>query len=224
MDKAIYKITNKLNGKVYIGQTIHPKKRFQEHCSSKDNLPIHLAIQKYGKENFSFEVLEWTADYDAREKEFISFYQSLVPHGYNILDGSSSNPVMRGENHPRNSIADAVVEQIIQELLSSEKSDRQLAKEYCTTDKIISDINHGRTHWQSGLNYPLRIRRGRTGGLKEEIRKAIIKDLQETSLSYSQLANKYNITKGMIGHINCGRYNKIPGINYPIRGSNNVER
>ena len=68
MLKAIYKITNNINGKVYIGQSVHPDRRWIEHKSKSknkaDNYPIHLAINKYGSENFTFEILEWTENYN----------------------------------------------------------------------------------------------------------------------------------------------------------------
>ena len=56
MKKAIYKIENKINHKVYIGQSKNPYERFKQHCyrKSKYKSLIYDAIQKYGKENFSF--------------------------------------------------------------------------------------------------------------------------------------------------------------------------
>lgn len=221
MEKALYKITNLINNKVYIGQTIHPNKRWWEHCfhakQKDDNLPIHLAIAKYGKENFKFEVLEWCENYDEREHELILQYNSLSPNGYNILDGTSNNPVMFGEDHPRNTVSDEVVNNIYTELHNNILSDVAIASKYHTTDKIVRDINYGITHKRDSEEYPIRIRKGRTGGLSEEIKRQIIKDLQTTTLSYSQLAAKYNVSKGMIGHINHGRYQRFEDIEYPIR-------
>jgi hypothetical protein len=55
MEKAIYKIENKINHKVYIGQSTNPEKRFKQHCqNAKYRSLIHEAIVKYGKDNFSF--------------------------------------------------------------------------------------------------------------------------------------------------------------------------
>ena len=62
---GIYKMTNKINGKIYIGQSIDIEKRIKEHfwkaTNTKDvsyNSAIHQAIRKYGQENFTWEVLE----------------------------------------------------------------------------------------------------------------------------------------------------------------------
>ena len=62
----IYKITNKVNGKIYIGKTEKSiELRFKEHCReftkarSKDR-PLYRAFNKYGVENFSIELVEIT--------------------------------------------------------------------------------------------------------------------------------------------------------------------
>lgn len=69
MLKSIYKITNTINQKVYIGQSIHPIQRFSEHCYNDTDSLIHRAIKKYGKENFQFEIIEPDIEnYNEREK------------------------------------------------------------------------------------------------------------------------------------------------------------
>ena len=59
---GIYKITNNLNGKFYIGRSNDIERRWKEHCSptryKTSNIPVEYAIHKYGKENFSLEVIE----------------------------------------------------------------------------------------------------------------------------------------------------------------------
>lgn len=221
MKKALYKITNLINSKIYIGQSIHPNKRWIEHCQhakAKDtNSPIHSAIRKYGKENFSFEILEWSENYNQREQELILQYKSLVPNGYNVLDGSSNNPVMLGENHPRNTLSQFVINQIFDELEKNKISDVDIAKKFNTTPKIVADINNGITHIKPNIKYPIRKRRGRTGGLPLEVKYSIVEDLKNTSLSYQNIANKYGVSKGLIGHMNYGRYEKLPNVQYPIR-------
>lgn len=91
---VIYKITNTINSKVYIGQTTqNPKKRWREHItrSKNDNkysTAITKAINKYGVENFIFEVVEliqYKKDLNIKEEEYIKKFNSLCPNGYNIL-------------------------------------------------------------------------------------------------------------------------------------------
>lgn len=55
----IYKITNKVNNKVYIGQTRYTVEfRWRQHQHKKDNTYFHNAIRKYGAQNFMVETLE----------------------------------------------------------------------------------------------------------------------------------------------------------------------
>lgn len=92
----IYKITNNINGKIYIGQTKKSlKERFQKHCwkaTEKDtyhsDMAIKKAIRKYGKNNFSSEILEYTeyTNLDSREKYWIACYNSYY-NGYNCTKG-----------------------------------------------------------------------------------------------------------------------------------------
>lgn len=97
---GIYKITNKINDKMYIGQSVHIKNRWQEH-KSKAFLPddksynsaLHSAFRKYGLENFLFEVIEECelSDLDNREKYWIKTLNTLSPNGYNLISGGQSN-------------------------------------------------------------------------------------------------------------------------------------
>lgn len=93
---GIYKITNLINGKVYIGQSINIEKRIKEHfykakCFGETsyNSALHQAIRKYGEENFSWEILEECSidKIDDKERFYIEQYNSITPDGYNILDG-----------------------------------------------------------------------------------------------------------------------------------------
>lgn len=69
MVKSIYKITNLINGNIYIGQSKDPETRFKQHINGNNPSLIHLAIKKYGEENFSFEIIEKDIkNYNDREK------------------------------------------------------------------------------------------------------------------------------------------------------------
>lgn len=55
----IYKITNLINNKIYIGQTIRDLKvRFKQHCYRNGCAYLHNALLKYGKANFKIELIE----------------------------------------------------------------------------------------------------------------------------------------------------------------------
>lgn len=94
----IYKITNKINNKIYIGQTIKQRAtdRFSQHRyrarhlnEEKGNSYLYKAMNCHGVDNFDFEVIEEVENSLLNEREiyWISFYNSLVPNGYNLTAG-----------------------------------------------------------------------------------------------------------------------------------------
>lgn len=82
----IYRITNTINGKIYIGQTrIGTFKRFQQH--TKADTLLGRAIRKYGVDNFKINILSTTNEQDEAnklEEYFIKEHQCVVPDGYNL--------------------------------------------------------------------------------------------------------------------------------------------
>ena len=93
---GIYKITNLINGKIYIGQSINIDKRIKEHfwkaLNKNDisyNSALHSAMRKYGLENLQWEIVEECEISEIDEKEifYIKKFHSLTPNGYNILQG-----------------------------------------------------------------------------------------------------------------------------------------
>lgn len=88
----IYKITNNINGKSYIGKTKYKSvTRWKDHVNGyHPNSAIHQAIIKHGVTNFSFEVLEINVDNNSLnewEMYYIQLFNSKSPHGYNLTDG-----------------------------------------------------------------------------------------------------------------------------------------
>ena len=98
--RGIYKVTNKINGKVYIGQSVDIGRRWRQHMTAEDDIYFHKAIQKYGVENFEWEVIEQCKkkDLDEREIYWIEYYDSFNK-GYNCTRGGDG--VSGGEDHPR---------------------------------------------------------------------------------------------------------------------------
>lgn len=81
---GIYKITNKLNGKSYIGQSIHCGKRFDEHEKGHKQL-IDQVIEIDGIENYTFEILKIVKKEELNywEDYYILQYNTMYPNGYN---------------------------------------------------------------------------------------------------------------------------------------------
>lgn len=90
----IYKHTNLINGKVYIGQTCQKPEARWDNGNGYSKCPkFYLAIKKYGWENFNHEILESNltkAEAGLREQYWIAFYNSQE-EGYNISPGGEHN-------------------------------------------------------------------------------------------------------------------------------------
>ena len=110
---VVYRITNTVNRKVYIGQTIQPlKDRWKRHLSDArhgSEYAIHKAIRKYGKEKFEIDVIDTATDrdeLDLKEIYWINVYNSISPNGYNLCEGgrtprwtNETREKVSGKNH-----------------------------------------------------------------------------------------------------------------------------
>ena len=99
IDGKIYKVTNILNGKIYIGKCVTSiEQRFNRHLKASENkndlTHFHLALKKYGKDNFTIELIEGGIHDKSilceREKYWIEFYKSYnTDIGYNLTKGGN---------------------------------------------------------------------------------------------------------------------------------------
>lgn len=154
---GIYKITNLINGKVYIGQSIDIKRRWREEKNGSKNpnsnaydYPLQRGFRKYGIENFSFEVIEECDKDILSEKEiyYIDLYNSCL-EGYNQTLGgeSASNP---------KKLSEAQVIEIYELLEKSDMKIGEIASLYSVGIDVISTINHGKSRRHPGMKYPIR--------------------------------------------------------------------
>lgn len=84
----IYLITNKVNGKQYVGQH-HYDGEGMDASYKGSGVLLKQAYKKYGVENFTMEIIEYCSDFylDSLEVKYISDYNTKTPNGYNLTDG-----------------------------------------------------------------------------------------------------------------------------------------
>lgn len=228
---TIYKITNLINQKIYIGKTIRdPRIRWQEHLqyshqNSRYNTPLYQAIRKYGAENFMFEVIEENIDNEKllneKEKNYIEIYHSTShDKGYNIALGGDG-----GRVSSKLSEIDAKDIQLILQDDNNLQSFNEIGELFNISGSVIRSINVGTSWYNSKLDYPLRKYNVIGLSLTRKQYADIVEDILTSNLLLSEIGIKYNISESRMTAINQGRecyknhpyYQGIYTGSFPIR-------
>lgn len=149
---GIYKITNKLNNKSYIGQSIDIEKRWAKHRCSNIDAPLYNDFKQFGLSNFTFEVLTECKkeELNSLEKFYIQKFKSTNPKfGYNQTIGGGIYGHGLAFNY------DSFYE-LINDLQNTTLSKDELAEKYQCTERAIRDINNGISWHQDDIHYPIR--------------------------------------------------------------------
>lgn len=154
---GIYKITNQINGKCYIGQSINIKQRWKAHRtrafnSDEIDKPFYRAIRKYGLQNFNFEVIEECKkeELNEREKYWIAYYNSNDKNfGYNLTIGGDSS------SDASKMLLEGQVQEIRRLLLDNVPQEK-IAKKFNVSQAVISYINNGKEYYHKEWDYPIR--------------------------------------------------------------------
>lgn len=190
----IYKVTNMVNGKVYIGQTIQSvKDRWYRHCQKKclsdeeRNMQIKRAIFKYGKENFKVETLEECSQsqLDERERYYISYFNSHK-EGYNSTDGGQSGgrPLQVPEEYWKD----------IADLYEFGFSLRAIGREFGIDKRAVKKVLQ-----RQGIT----IRSVRNYKMTSEIRSEIV-NAASNGISRKEIMEKYKISASYLSQLISG--------------------
>lgn len=151
---GIYKITNKKNGKAYVGQAIDIYKRWRKHKTSpfnknsnSYNLTIACALRKHGIENFIFEIIEKCPieELDEREIYWIEYYDTYH-NGYNETLGGKSG---------RKALNERALG-IMNDLKNTSLNNSEIANKWEVSTRLVSAINTGYYWFQENVKYPIR--------------------------------------------------------------------
>ena len=136
----IYKITNKVNNKMYIGQTVKTvNKRFTQHINNSNKpyfsqIVLYKAFNKYGIENFICETIEEVPNelLDEREQYWIEYYDTYF-NGYNSTLGGRATELYNWD-------VDDIIEKYL-ELKSARKVAETIGCDHSSVDKILNANN-----------------------------------------------------------------------------------
>ena len=155
---CIYKHTCKVNGKSYIGQTCsRPSRRWKGNGRGYENQVFGKAIQKYGWENFTHEILEkdlTLTQANEREKYWIAYYHTYINdpkcNGYNLTPGGDGGDSARCES-VRNKISEKAHKRKVicietQEVFNS-------VNDACQINKHVANCLSGKRHTASGYHW-----------------------------------------------------------------------
>lgn len=158
MSCGIYKITNIINNKCYIGQSVNIERRWHEEktrCMNPDAIEYNTvkskAFRKYRLENFIFEIIE-ECDRDLlnqREYYWANYYNAYVPYGYNVHFCGE-------QGFHFNKLTWEQFLSLVDDLINTNISEQELAIKYDISLDNVSKINMGKRCHFDDYNYPLR--------------------------------------------------------------------
>lgn len=219
---CIYKITNKINEKSYIGQSTNIHRRWQSEIADSNNInnhsynyPLMRAFRKYGIDNFKFEIIEECKNEELNQREmyWIDYFDTFF-HGYNQTLGGDTTIRQPKEN----------VIGVISDLINTNMTHKDIAVKWHMSEEMVQGINTGR-YWKHNADYPLRKRQLPKKTYCEKCRKEItkgsklcfdchyisqavnsnkpdketlIKDIYDLNGNFTKIGKKYGVTDNAV--------------------------
>lgn len=194
----VYKITNKLNNKAYIGQTTRSvEDRWRDHC--KKGFLLTKAIRKYGEENFSYQVVchcQSLTELNAKEIEIIAVENSIAPNGYNLSGGGLNHQMHQSTKDKISTIHKNKVLSL--ETINKIKAHNVGKKLSQKTKDKISQSNMGRKRSKNACN-------NIALSLKKDKRRIFCKNNNSFYLSASEAGKSLNLDRHAINKVLCGK-------------------
>jgi group I intron endonuclease len=227
----IYKVTNLVNGKVYIGQTvrefeIRKTQHIYDTISNKDNSIFHKALLKYGQDKFQWEIIdnaETEEELNKKEIYWINFYNSYIraknSNGYNMTIGGEGmsgykhsdeskekiSKVKKGSKHHNAKLTEEDVLQI-KELIKSGAKPTEISQNFKVNIATICDIKSGKkwNHIGEDVSY-IKYSTIKSSKLSEEDVIEIKLLLKQMMTSQKEIAKMFNVSESRINQINLGK-------------------
>jgi len=221
---GIYKIENLINNKTYIGQSRNIKQRIYTHRyelnnNKHKNQVLQRAWDKYGKDNFKFEIIEECEidNLNVLERKWIVYYDSYKDNnGYNLDFGGNANKEMSQETKDKISLNHSDIngennpfygkqhsEETKQKISNANKG-RKMSKESIE----INRLKHigGKHSEETKLKMSISAKGKPHGIIKlTENNVTLIKTLISQGINISVIASEFNVTPQQISAIKSGR-------------------
>lgn len=204
---CIYKYTNKINNKIYIGQTKNMKIRHREHTRKIRNFPFSRAIQKYGMHNFNLEILKQNINNQCSlnllEFYYIEKYESHIStgKGYNVAYGGSNGALPKE--------------------VYKQRTEKLKSKEY---EEVFKEMYRKISESQKGMRNSMYGKRGKDCPSTKTVLCIHLESGQNFTadsnpLMAEEIKNRYGIDIKVSSIANCCRNNKNGEV-FESRGNN----
>lgn len=216
----LYKVTNKVNGKCYIGYTCDFKRRIGQHRRMNGNLKLFYSdISLFGVDNFSFE---WIAscrnkeDAKKGEIELIKQWNSRHPNGYNITPGGDYSI-----SHSKETISKIIKanKEYLKNNIHPMKGRRHSSEsklKMSKSAKLRSDRPKGKNHWNYGKIIPdnVKCKMGLKRGKNSNARRVVDLKLNKVFDCIQDACDFYNVSHSIISMICSGKRKPTKRLNF----------
>lgn len=198
---GIYQIKNIINNKLYIGQSVDIEQRWRSHkwelennCHS--NKHLQLSWNKYGKENFEFDILCEcdSSELDYHEKKYIKLFNTTNSNfGYNFEFGGNLNKKQTEETRKKISKNHADVSKENNPFFGKKHSSESIEK-FKNNPNYINRRHKGEESHKCTI----------TENTAREIKKYFSDGHKIYKGEITDVAKKYNVSKMIVSHIKNG--------------------